>query len=93
MSTFGCLAAGRLVSTNFTVLDDTHETLTLENADSINHICIFMTGTQALPTDAGAAGAIYLSGCHTILTTFSLRLLAERHRRRSGMALPRLYLQ
>lgn len=44
------------MQTNFVVLDSTHETLTIDNADGINHIVIFMTGAQPLPENLGGAG-------------------------------------
>ena len=56
---FGVIVAGRLVQTDFTTLDATHEALLLVDADSINHLCVFMTGLQALPADVAAA--VYIS--------------------------------
>ncbi|KAI8869605.1 DUF775-domain-containing protein [Ramicandelaber brevisporus] len=53
-----CLVAGRLVQTDFTMVDQTHATFTLEDALSINHVVVFLTGAQ--PLQQGMAAAVYL---------------------------------
>jgi len=56
---FGMLAAGRLVQTDFVQVDMTHCVCSLDNADSVNHLVIFLTGQQAFPD--GFGGAVYFS--------------------------------
>ncbi|KAI9202018.1 uncharacterized protein BJ171DRAFT_194391 [Polychytrium aggregatum] len=55
---FGCIVAGRLVQTNLQQVDQFKYVLALQDAQSINHIVIFMTGQQAFP--AGYAATVHL---------------------------------
>ncbi|KAF2357041.1 protein of unknown function DUF775 [Trinorchestia longiramus] len=56
---FGVIVSGKLVQTNFEVVGDTRFVITLTDADSINHVVVFMTGTLPFPDDLG--GAVYFS--------------------------------
>ena len=47
---FGCCVAGRLMQTNLQQLDETHAAFELPQAETINHICVFLLGTGASPT-------------------------------------------
>ena len=42
---FGCCVAGRLLQTNLQQIDETHAIFELPNAETINHICVFLLGT------------------------------------------------
>jgi hypothetical protein len=42
---FGCVVAGRLLQTQLTQVDPTHAYFELPNAESINHISVFLLGT------------------------------------------------
>ena len=44
---FGCCVAGRLLQTNLQQIDETHAMFELPNADTINHLCVFLLGTGA----------------------------------------------
>ncbi|KAJ3415474.1 hypothetical protein HDV05_004916 [Chytridiales sp. JEL 0842] len=46
---FGCIVAGRLVQTNLQQVDVTKYMFELQDAKSINHIVVFLTGQQAFP--------------------------------------------
>lgn len=59
MSNFGLIVCGRLVSTDFQPVDTNKFLTTISNADSINHIVIFLTGTSPLRSDLGAC--VYFS--------------------------------
>lgn len=56
---FGCLAAGRLVQTGAQQVDETHCVFNIDNAASVNHIVVFLTGTMPFPE--GMGGAVYFS--------------------------------
>ena len=51
---FACVVAGRLVQTNFTVVDSLKLFLEIGEANNVQHLCVFMTGSVALPQDAAA---------------------------------------
>ncbi|EPS93222.1 hypothetical protein FOMPIDRAFT_1170730 [Fomitopsis schrenkii] len=51
---FGCCIAGRLLQTNLQQVDDTHAVFELPNAETINHICVFLLGTVPFPDGYGA---------------------------------------
>ena len=44
MSMFGLIVAGRLVSTNWEQVSPTNVVAEITDADSVNHIVIFLTG-------------------------------------------------
>uniref|UniRef100_A0A6A7G5T7 Protein OPI10 homolog isoform X1 n=2 Tax=Hirondellea gigas TaxID=1518452 RepID=A0A6A7G5T7_9CRUS len=56
---FGLIVSGRLVQTNFTGISETRFVTTVTEADTINHVVIFLTGTQPFPD--GLGGAVYFS--------------------------------
>jgi hypothetical protein len=55
MSLFGVIVSGRLVQTNFEQVDTAKFLVTIPNADSINHVVLFLTGLQPLPPNMAAA--------------------------------------
>ena len=42
---FGCCVAGRLLQTNLQQVDESHAMFELQNAETINHLCVFLLGT------------------------------------------------
>ena len=56
VSVFGMIVAGRLVSTDFQVVDETHFIINVPEADNIRHIIVFLTGSQPLPDNTAAGG-------------------------------------
>ncbi|KAF0299423.1 Protein OPI10 [Amphibalanus amphitrite] len=58
VSVFGMIVAGRLVSTDFQAVDETHFVINVPEADNIRHIIVFLTGSQPLP-DNTAAGVYF----------------------------------
>ncbi|XP_064634049.1 protein Hikeshi-like [Lineus longissimus] len=56
---FGILVAGRLVQTEFIQTSETQFLFNIPDADSINHIVVFMTGQVPFPDTMG--GAVYFS--------------------------------
>nr|CAD2189948.1 unnamed protein product [Meloidogyne enterolobii] len=59
MSVFGLIIAGRMVQTDFTALKEMEYMIEIQDAESINHLVIFLTGLSPLPANYG--GSIYLS--------------------------------
>ncbi|CRL03237.1 CLUMA_CG016162, isoform A [Clunio marinus] len=56
---FGAIVSGRLVQTDFQQIEETKLLLNIPDADNLNHLVIFLTGTTPLPL--GTAGAVYWS--------------------------------
>eukprot|EP00088_Acartia_fossae_P069414 TRINITY_DN905_c0_g1_i11.p1 TRINITY_DN905_c0_g1~~TRINITY_DN905_c0_g1_i11.p1 ORF type:complete len:203 (-),score=29.21 TRINITY_DN905_c0_g1_i11:357-965(-) len=56
---FGLIASGRLVSTNWEQISPTNCVAELTDADSVNHIVIFLTGQTPFPEEMG--GAVYFA--------------------------------
>ncbi|XP_053602007.1 protein OPI10 homolog [Plodia interpunctella] len=56
---FGLIVSGRLVQTDFTPLEETRFLITINEADAINHVVVFLTGLTPLP--AGTVGMVYWS--------------------------------
>ncbi|GLH08295.1 hypothetical protein R5R35_002534 [Gryllus longicercus] len=56
---FGVLVTGRLVQTDFEQVSPTRCVSTIVDADSINHIVVFLTGIQPFPE--GTGGLVYFS--------------------------------
>ncbi|XP_054161846.1 protein OPI10 homolog [Oppia nitens] len=56
---FGLIVSGRLVQTDFVAVDVNKFLITIQNADDINHVVVFMTGLQPFPE--GMAGSVYFS--------------------------------
>nr|CAI5824956.1 unnamed protein product [Callosobruchus analis] len=59
MAMFGVIVSGRLVQTEFTPISDTQFVTTIQDADNINHLVVFLTG--AVPFPEGTAGQVYFS--------------------------------
>lgn len=59
---FGCCVAGRLLQTNIQQLDETHAAFELPNAETINHICVFLLGTVPFPEGYGATVHFFWPG-------------------------------
>uniref|UniRef100_L7LZI1 Uncharacterized protein n=1 Tax=Rhipicephalus pulchellus TaxID=72859 RepID=L7LZI1_RHIPC len=57
MSIFGAIVTGRLVQTDFQTVDQTKFLINIPDPDSINHIVVFLTGTQPFPE--GFGGSVY----------------------------------
>lgn len=55
---FAVLVSGRLVQTDFQQVDANKFLINIPNVDEVNHIAVFMTGTQPLPVDMGASGQL-----------------------------------
>ncbi|XP_020277883.1 protein OPI10 homolog [Pseudomyrmex gracilis] len=55
----GILVAGRLVQTDFQQVGENQFLITVPDADNINHIVVFLTGT--IPFPDGMGGAVYFS--------------------------------
>ncbi|XP_022180406.1 protein OPI10 homolog [Myzus persicae] len=56
---FGLLVSGRLVRTDFERLEETKFMITINSAESVNYICVFLTGLVPFPE--GTAGSVYFS--------------------------------
>ncbi|KAJ8918948.1 hypothetical protein NQ315_016850 [Exocentrus adspersus] len=59
MAMFGIIVSGRLVQTEFQPISETQFVTTINDADNINHIVVFLTG--AVPFPEGTAGQVYFS--------------------------------
>ncbi|EGI69866.1 PREDICTED: protein OPI10 homolog [Acromyrmex echinatior] len=55
----GIIVAGRLVQTDFQQVGENQFLITIPDADNINHIVVFLTGT--IPFSEGVGGAVYFS--------------------------------
>ena len=58
-SCFGLIISGRLVQTDFQQIDSTKFLINISDADNINYLVTFLTGSIPLP--AGTAAAVYWS--------------------------------
>ncbi|XP_050527143.1 protein OPI10 homolog [Daktulosphaira vitifoliae] len=58
-SMFGLLVSGRLVRTDFECIEETKLMITIPSAESVNYICVFLTGL--IPFPEGTAGFVYFS--------------------------------
>jgi len=56
---FGLIVSGRLVQTNFEQIGETRFVTNVTEADDINHVVVFLTGSQPFPNEMG--GAVYFS--------------------------------
>jgi hypothetical protein len=56
---FGVIVSGRLAQADFQCLDTNKFLLTIPEADSINHVVVFMTGITPFPP--GMGGSVYFS--------------------------------
>ncbi|KAL7307139.1 protein OPI10 homolog [Trichogramma pretiosum] len=59
MSMLGLIVSGRLVQTDFQPVSDHQFLITVPDADDINHIVVFLTGS--IPLAEGMGGAVYFS--------------------------------
>ncbi|KAG5892094.1 hypothetical protein JTB14_011994 [Gonioctena quinquepunctata] len=59
MAMFGIIVSGRLVQTEFQQISETQLVTTINDADNINHIVVFLTGIVPFPD--GTAGQVYFS--------------------------------
>ncbi|TFY81119.1 hypothetical protein EWM64_g2895 [Hericium alpestre] len=59
---FGCCVAGRPLQTNLQQIDQTHAAFELPQAESINHICVFLLGTIPFPDGYGATVHFFWPG-------------------------------
>ncbi|GMR47964.1 hypothetical protein PMAYCL1PPCAC_18159, partial [Pristionchus mayeri] len=55
---FGLVVAGRLVQTDFCIVSEREAVVEITDADSINHIVLFLTGVCPFPD--GMSGAVYI---------------------------------
>jgi len=56
---FGLIASGRLVATNWEQISPTNCAIELPEAESVNHIVVFLTGQTPFPE--GVGGAVYFA--------------------------------
>lgn len=56
---FGLLASGRMVQTNYDMVGEKQFLITIPDADTINHVVVFLTGAVAFPE--GYSGLVYFS--------------------------------
>lgn len=56
---FGILVAGRLIQTDFQQIGTKQFLVTIPDADNVNYVSVFMTGT--IPFPEGMAGLVYFS--------------------------------
>lgn len=59
LNALGVICAGRLVQTDFQQIADAQFLITIPEADNVNHVVVFLTGTTPFPE--GMAGAVYFS--------------------------------
>ncbi|CAK5043617.1 unnamed protein product [Meloidogyne enterolobii] len=59
MSVFGLIIAGRMVQTDFTALKEMEYMIEIQDAESINHLVIFLTGLSPLPVNYGGSSQLY----------------------------------
>ncbi|CAH0552605.1 unnamed protein product [Brassicogethes aeneus] len=59
MAMFGVIVSGRLVQTEFQPISERQFVTTIQDADNINHIVVFLTG--AVPFPEGMGGQVYFS--------------------------------
>ncbi|KAI6213905.1 Protein OPI10-like protein [Aphelenchoides besseyi] len=57
-SIFGLIVAGRAIQTNFVQTGENEFVVEIPDADSVNHLCVFLTGIQPFPD--GLGGSIYV---------------------------------
>ncbi|KAI6186951.1 Conserved regulator of innate immunity protein 3 [Aphelenchoides besseyi] len=57
-SIFGLIVASRAIQTNFVQTGENEFVIEIPDADSVNHLCVFLTGIQPFPD--GFGGSIYV---------------------------------
>eukprot|EP00080_Pristionchus_pacificus_P010854 PDM70874.1 hypothetical protein PRIPAC_44270 [Pristionchus pacificus] len=55
---FGLIVAGRLVQTDFCIVSEREVVIEIADAESINHLTLFLTGVSPFPV--GMAGAVFI---------------------------------
>ncbi|XP_049286022.1 protein OPI10 homolog [Anopheles funestus] len=59
LNALGVIVSGRLVQTDFQQISESHFLITIPDADNVNHVVVFLTGT--IPFPEGMAGGVYFS--------------------------------
>ncbi|XP_053658367.1 protein OPI10 homolog [Anopheles marshallii] len=59
LNALGVIVSGRLVQTDFQQISESHFLITIPDADNVNHVVVFLTGT--IPFPDGMAGGVYFS--------------------------------
>ncbi|XP_055614213.1 protein OPI10 homolog [Uranotaenia lowii] len=59
LNALGVIVSGRLVQTDFQQVSDAQFLINIPEADNVNHVVVFLTGTTPFPE--GMAGAVYFS--------------------------------
>lgn len=59
LNALGVIVSGRLVQTDFQQISESHFLITIPDADNVNHVVVFLTGTTPFPE--GMAGGVYFS--------------------------------
>ncbi|XP_058821929.1 protein OPI10 homolog [Topomyia yanbarensis] len=59
LNALGVIVSGRLVQTDFQQVSDSKFLINIPEADNVNHVVVFLTGT--IPFPEGMAGAVYFS--------------------------------
>lgn len=59
LNALGVIVSGRLVQTDFQQISDSQFVINIAEADNVNHVVVFLTGT--IPFPEGLAGAVYFS--------------------------------
>lgn len=59
LNALGVIVSGRLVQTDFQQISDAQFLINIPEADNVNHVVVFLTGTTPFPE--GMAGAVYFS--------------------------------
>ncbi|KAL9692224.1 hypothetical protein quinque_015837 [Culex quinquefasciatus] len=59
LNALGVIVSGRLVQTDFQQITDSQFLINIPEADNVNHVVVFLTGT--IPFPDGMAGAVYFS--------------------------------
>ncbi|XP_052865280.1 protein OPI10 homolog [Anopheles cruzii] len=59
LNALGVIVSGRLVQTDFQQINNSHFLINIPDADNVNHVVVFLTGTAPFPE--GMAGGVYFS--------------------------------
>lgn len=59
LNALGVIVSGRLVQTDFQQISEAQFLINIAEADNVNHVVVFLTGTTPFPE--GMAGAVYFS--------------------------------
>lgn len=58
---FGLIVAGRLVQTDFCIVSEREVAIEIADAESINHLTLFLTGVSPFPVGMAGAGEFQIS--------------------------------